>query len=278
MANKPQRSPKQRNTRQRNTRQRAAGRRHPLATVALILVGLVGTGGAYALFTTSATAETSAAAESQIEDGGKLFAANCATCHGLNLQGTSQAPSLIGVGAAAVDFQMGTGRMPMAATGPQAEQKPPQFTEEQVAAVAAYVASKAPGPAIPDEEYLAGKGDAAEGAELFRINCAMCHNVAGAGGALTEGKFAPSLSGVEAKHIYEAMDTGPQNMPVFNDDNITPEQKANIITYLKYLDTAPSVGGLGLGNLGPVSEGLFIWIFGLGAIVGITIWLTAKSN
>lgn len=265
-------------TKSRTRKARTAGRRHPLATVALLLVGLVGTGGAYALFTTSATAETSAAAESQIEEGSKLFAANCATCHGMNLQGTTQAPSLIGVGAASVDFQVGTGRMPMAATGPQAEKKPPQFTEEQTAALAAYVASLAPGPAIPSEEYLAGDGDAAEGAELFRINCAMCHNVAGAGGALTEGKFAPALTGVEAVHVYEAMVTGPQNMPVFNDDNLTPEDKANIVTYLKYLDETPSVGGFGLGNLGPVSEGLFIWIFGLGAIVAITVWLTAKSN
>ncbi|MDF1480196.1 c-type cytochrome [Leifsonia sp. H3M29-4] len=259
-------------------RTRPAGRRHPLATVALITVGLLATGGAYALFTTSATAETSAAAEAQVEDGQKLFAANCATCHGMNLEGTSQGPSLIGVGAASVDFQVGTGRMPLAATGPQAEKKPPQFNDEQVKALAAYVASLAPGPAIPDEKYLTGGGDVAEGAELFRINCAMCHNVAGAGGALTEGKFAPPLGGVDAAHIYEAMVTGPQNMPVFNDANITPEQKAAIITYLKYLDETPSVGGFGLGNLGPVSEGLFIWIFGLGAIVGITIWLTAKSN
>jgi ubiquinol-cytochrome c reductase cytochrome c subunit len=236
------------------------------------------TGGAYALFTSSATAETQAAQEAIVEEGGKLFAANCASCHGMALQGTTQAPSLIGVGAAAVDFQVGTGRMPMAATGPQAEVKPPQFTEEQIAALAAYVASRGPGPAIPDERYLQGDGDAAIGGELFRINCAMCHNVAGAGGALTEGKFAPPLSGVDAVYIYEAMITGPQNMPVFNDHNISPEDKANIITYLKFIDEEPSVGGFGLGNIGPVSEGLFIWIFGLGAIVAITVWLTAKSN
>lgn len=242
------------------------------------MVGLIGTGGAYALFTSSATAETQTAAASQIEDGQKLFAANCATCHGMALQGTSQGPSLIGVGAAAVDFQVGTGRMPAAATGPQAEVKPAQFTDSQVAALAAYVASLAPGPAIPSADYLQANGDAAVGAELFRTNCAMCHNVAGAGGALTEGKYAPSLTGVSAQHIYEAMVTGPQNMPVFNDDNISPADKANIITYLKYLDKTPSPGGFDLGNLGPVSEGLFIWIFGLGAIVGITIWLTARSN
>jgi ubiquinol-cytochrome c reductase cytochrome c subunit len=258
--------------------ERPVGRRHPLATVALILVGLVGTGGAYALFTTSATAETTAVQESLIDDGGKLFAANCATCHGMALQGSKAGPSLIGVGAASVDFQVGTGRMPMAANGPQAEVKPVQFTAEQISALAEYVAAKGPGPAIPASRYLQGDGDVAVGAELFRINCAMCHNVAGAGGALTEGKYAPPLMGVEAVHVYEAMETGPQNMPVFNDDNISPENKANIITYLKFLETNPEPGGYGLGNIGPVSEGLFIWIFGLGAIVAITVWLTAKSN
>lgn len=259
-------------------KQRLVGRRHPLATVALLTVGLLATGGAYALFTTSATAETTAVADELVSEGGKLFAANCATCHGMALQGTSQGPSLIGVGAAAVDFQVGTGRMPLALSGPQAEKKPAQFTAEQTSALAAYVASRGGGPSIPDESLLRGDGDAAIGAELFRINCAMCHNVAGAGGALTQGKYAPPLEGVEPVHVWEAMVTGPQNMPVFNDQNISPEDKANIITYLRFLEEAPSVGGFGLGDIGPVSEGLFIWIFGLGSIVGITIWLTAKSN
>jgi len=260
------------------TTARKAGRRSPLATVALITIGLLSTGGVYALFTSSATAETSTADAGLIEDGGKLFAANCATCHGANLEGTTEGPTLIGVGEAAVHFQVGTGRMPLAYSGPQAEEKPVQFTDEQVKALYTFVGSKAPGPGIPAEEYLNGEGDAALGAELFRINCAMCHNVAGAGGALTEGKFAPSLSGVESSHVYEAMVTGPQNMPVFNDTNLTPDDKADIITYLQFVDANPSPGGFDLGNLGPVSEGLFIWIFGLGAIVAVTVWLTAKSN
>ena len=257
---------------------RAAGRRSPLVTVALIAIGLLSTGGVYALATSTASAETSAASDALIDEGSKLFAANCATCHGAALEGTTEGPTLIGVGAAAVHFQVGTGRMPLAASGPQAEEKPAQFTDAQVEALYTFVGSKAPGPGIPDEEYLDGTGDAALGAELFRINCAMCHNVAGAGGALTEGKFAPSLAGVESDHVYEAMVTGPQNMPVFNDTNITPEDKANIITYLQFLDANPSPGGVNLGNLGPVSEGLFIWIFGLGAIIGVTVWLTARSN
>ena len=257
---------------------RRAGRRHPLATTALLVVGLLATGGAYALATTTATAETTAASAELIDEGGKLFASNCASCHGLNAEGTAAGPTLIGAGALAVDFQVGTGRMPMAASGPQAEVKPAQFTQAQIDAMAAWVADLAPGPAVPADRYIAGDGDAAQGAELFRINCAMCHNVAGAGGALTEGKWAPGLAGVDPVHIYGAMVTGPQNMPVFSDLNLTPEDKNDIITYLLYVQENPSVGGWDLGALGPVSEGLFIWIFGLGALVGVTIWLTAKSN
>ncbi|MFB2556433.1 cytochrome bc1 complex diheme cytochrome c subunit [Herbiconiux liangxiaofengii] len=259
---------------------RKANRRHPLATVLLIAIGLVVTGGGYAAFssTTAATAETDMSSQQVIDEGEKLFASNCATCHGMSLQGTDEGPSLIGVGAASVNFQVGTGRMPLAMQGPQAMQKPVQFTDEQTAAMAAYVASISPGPAIPDASLLQADGDAANGGELFRINCAMCHNVAGAGGALTEGKYAPELTGVLATHIYEAMLTGPQNMPVFNDDNLTPEDKRDIITYLKYVENNPSPGGFELGNLGPVAEGLFAWIFGLGAIIGLMVWLTAKSN
>lgn len=256
------------------------GRRHPLSTVALIMIGLISTGGAYALFSSTASASTTSVnTQSSIDQGKKLFASNCATCHGLSAEGVpGVAPSLYGVGAAAVSFQVGTGRMPLANQGPQAEQKPTQFTDGQISSLADYVASLSPGPGIPEAKYLTGNGNAATGAELFRINCAMCHNVAGAGGALTAGKFAPALAGVLPAHIYEAMVTGPQSMPVFNDKNITPTQKADIITYLKYLDKNPSPGGFDLGNLGPVSEGLFIWIFGLGAIVGVTIWIAAKAN
>jgi ubiquinol-cytochrome c reductase cytochrome c subunit len=254
------------------------GRRSPAVSAALLIIGLLATGGTYALFTASASAETTNQVKDLTSEGQKLFAANCASCHGLAAQGTAVAPTLIGVGAASVDFQVGTGRMPAAATGPQAEQKPVQFTDEQVAALATYVASLAPGPAIPDSIYLTGKGDVSKGGELFRVNCAMCHNVAGAGGALTEGKYAPALQDVKAAHIYEAMVTGPQNMPVFNDLNLSPEDKADIISYLHYLDDNPSPGGIDLGGLGPVSEGLFVWIFALGSVVAITVWLTAKSN
>lgn len=261
---------------------RKSGRRHPLATAALVGVGLLVTGAAYTgLSQTSATAEIDLNAPATIDAGEKLFGANCATCHGVDAQGTVDGPSLVGAGAASVNFQVGTGRMPLAFQGPQGMVKPKQFTEEQTLEMAAYVASLGPGPALPDSRYLQADSDdagVANGGDLFRINCAMCHNVAAVGGALTEGKFAPALTGVAPTHIYEAMITGPQNMPVFSDANISPQEKADIISYLKYIENQPSVGGLSLGSIGPVAEGLFIWIIGLGSIVGLTVWVTAKSN
>ena len=264
----------------RETKRRSSGRRSPWAAAALIGIGLLITGGVYAGASAAmaASAETPVASALTVEDGKKLFQANCATCHGLDLQGSDTGPSLYGVGEVSVDFQVATGRMPLQAQAPQAPQKPAQFTQEQVDAMAAYVQSMAPGPTYPAEEVLDGEGDVARGAELFRINCAMCHNVAAVGGALTEGKYAPSLQGTSALHMYAAMVTGPQNMPVFNDLTLTTEDKRDIISSLLYNQQHESPGGFSLGSLGPVSEGLFIWIFGIGSLIAITVWITAKSN
>lgn len=255
-------------------------RRHPLAVLVLMVLALLLSGGLYAVATTTneAKAQTDSYTAQDVQEGEKLFIANCSTCHGLQGSGSPAGPSLVGVGAAAVDFQVGTGRMPMQANGPQAPQKAPQFEPEEVERLSAYVATLGAGPAVPEEEYLdVTEGNAANGAKIFLANCAMCHNAAGAGGALTRGKYAPTVMGVEPAYIYEAMQTGPQNMPVFNDANITPTEKRDVITYLKTLEQSPQPGGFGLGSLGPVSEGLFVWTIGLAVIIGFTVWLTSRS-
>lgn len=153
-----------------------------------------------------------------------------------------------------------------------------KFTQEQIADMGAYIASLAPGPAVPSEEAVdPTKGDPARGGQIFRVNCAMCHNFAGAGGALTRGKYAPSLGDVTGKHVYEAMVSGPQSMPVFNDANITPDDKRDVIAFLTTLNQEESPGGMTLGSLGPVTEGLFAWVFGLGILVGCAVWLGSKA-
>src|SRR5665647_2058874 len=255
----------------------AVGQEQHLACAHVISRGRRGICGLYTL-PAPQPAHAATATADDVSAGKMLFLANCATCHGLHAQGTKDAPSLAGVGAAAVDFQVGTGRMPLAGPGVQAAaSKKIKFTDAQIASLAAYVASLSPGPAIPDDQFTKGDGNIAHGNELFKVNCAMCHNFAGSGGALTRGKYAPSLRNVTGTHIYEAMVSGPQSMPVFNDANLSPTDKNDIISYLHELDKNKNPGGMNLGNLGPVSEGMFIWVFGLGLVVGAAVWLGAKA-
>ncbi|WP_328520362.1 cytochrome bc1 complex diheme cytochrome c subunit [Kribbella sp. NBC_00359] len=249
---------------------------------ALVMVGL-----AYAVLVPDGAAGADGPQSEQIEQGRKLFAVGCSSCHGAHAEGGTDGeghitgPSLIGVGAAAVDFQVSTGRMPAAQTGAQVPQKPPAYTAEEIAALSAYVASLAPGPAIPAaESYDVSKvtdEEIVRGGELFRTNCTACHNFAGRGGALPNGRYAPSLMETSPKNMYQAMLTGPQQMPVFSDGVLLPEDKRAIIAYLVNLQQTKDPGGFGLGRLGPVSEGLWGWLLGIGALIGVAVWIGAKT-
>ena len=223
---------------------------------------------------------TAAERSALIEEGERIFLKGCSSCHGINLEGSAIAPALLGVGAASVDFQVATGRMPVADMSVQIARKTPVYDEKQVEALAAYVSSLAPGPQVPGESQLNYErdGSTAEGGELFRTNCAMCHNFAAQGGALSQGKYAPTLMGVEARHIYEAMITGPQSMPVFSDKTITPNEKLSMIKWIKAVEAEPQLGGAALGRVGPVTEGLLVWTLGLGLLVGVAVWLAMKAR
>lgn len=252
-------------------------RHHRMAPVVLLVMALLITGAVYAALTPTPAGAT-VATQTDVDAGRALFQANCATCHGTGARGGDGVPSLIGVGAAAVDFQVSTGRMPMQASGPQAAEKPPVLDAEQTRRLAAYVASLGPGPSIPAADQVdPAKGDPATGMALFRTNCAMCHGATGKGGALTEGKSAPSLGDATPTQIYEAMLTGPASMPVFNDANLTPEEKRDVIALLDE-QKAGSPGGADLGGVGPVSEGLWTWVVGMGLLIGCAVWIGAKSS
>ncbi len=259
-----------------------ARRRHPAAGYAIVLLTLVAIGLGYAALTgagSPASASAPAPGQQQIARGQEIFARNCASCHGLEAQGTAVAPSLIGVGAAAVDFQVSTGRMPAAEQGPENVRKPPVLDTSQTLEVAGYIASLAGGPAIPSPEQVSTAGaDVAVGQELFIANCAQCHNFVGAGGALTYGKFAPALTQATPTQIYEAMLTGPEAMPVFNDTTMTPMNKRDIIAYVTATRTEANPGGFSLGRIGPVTEGLVAFLGLLLFMVVAALWITAKQG
>ena len=260
-----------------------ARRRHPAAGYAVVLLGLLVMAMAYAAFTGSSGAASAASPAggplAAINAGRQLFTQDCATCHGMEAQGTVNGPSLIGVGAAAVDFQVSTGRMPAKEPGAQMPRKPAQLTPAQTRQVAAYIASLAGGPGIPTPEQVSTSGaNIGLGQSLFNADCAQCHNFDGAGGALTDGKYAPPLTTSTPTQIYEAMLTGPEAMPPFNDTTITPDEKRDIVAFVTETRAQPNPGGFSLGRVGPVTEGLVAFLGLLFFMVLAAIWIAAKHG
>ncbi|GAB3150353.1 cytochrome c [Micromonospora sonneratiae] len=257
---------------------RSRGRRRLGAAVRL-LAALTLAGGAYTVFAPGLQAQDTPQLSSAGQDGKALFDVSCVSCHGSNAQGIEgRGPSLIGVGSASVEFQVSSGRMPMARQEAQAERKPPVFTDEQSRQLGQYVQELGGGPQLPESTDLAKGGDVAEGGRLFRINCSSCHSFGGGGGALSSGKFAPGLYPATDRQIYAAMLTGPQNMPVFGDNQLRPEQKADIIAFIQEgLKHDKDPGGFNLGRLGPSTEGVAIFLVGIVALVFASLWIAGKS-
>ncbi|GGM53860.1 ubiquinol-cytochrome C reductase cytochrome C subunit [Longimycelium tulufanense] len=266
-------------TKKQRTRQRSKLRRRVAGLLALS-IALLSVGGLYVVLTPKPQMANAAEDPALVRQGEQLYNTSCITCHGSNLQGEQdRGPSLIGVGEAAVYFQVSTGRMPMARQEAQAVRKPPKFSPEQIDALAAFVQSRGGGPVRPEERGEALRGsDPARGGELFRLNCASCHNFTGRGGALSSGKFAPELDGVTEEQLYTAMLTGPQNMPKFSDRQLSPEEKKDIIAYVKSVtEGRNNPGGNALGGYGPGPEGVIAWIVGIGALIGVTLWIGSKA-
>ncbi|CAM3027114.1 cytochrome c [Skermania piniformis] len=259
--------------------------RRRIAGALTLLMGLVAAGLLAALFTPKAQVATAEADQAAlIREGKQLYDNSCITCHGANLQGEiDRGPSLIGVGDAAVYFQVSSGRMPAAANSAQLERKDPKFDAAETDALGAYIQANGGGPTVIRdangeiaEASLRGD-DQARGGELFRMNCASCHNFTGKGGALSGGKYAPPLAPASEQQIYTAMLTGPQNMPKFSDRQLTPEEKRDIVAYVKAATETYPQGGYGLGGFGPTTESLAIWIVGLGSLVGAALWIGARK-
>lgn len=251
--------------------------RRRAGSVAVLLVALVLTGGLYTAFAPASAADDQAIDQIAVREGEALFNQGCVTCHGRNLQGVDgRGPSLIGTGAAAVEFQVGTGRMPLAVQGAQADRKPPRYTPEQIDQLAAYVQSVGGGPVVPGGDLR--DGDLVLGGELFRLNCAQCHAFGGGGGALSGGKYAPSLELATDRQVYSAMQHGPESMPRFTDAQLTPEEKRAIVNYVQTQKLDQDTGGFSIGRLGPVTEGLVIFLVGIVGLLFAALWIAGKQS
>lgn len=256
-------------------------RRVGLALGSLVLLAAaLAVGLASAAATPDAPAEIAAGGgeeldEELVERGEELFLTGCSSCHGVGGVGTRQAPGLIGVGAAAADFQLSTGRMPDTDPLRQATSKRPAYDQDEIDALVAYVASLGPGPPIPDVDDP--PGDLVEGGRLYTLNCAACHSSAGNGGALSSGHNAPTLHGATRVQVAEAVRTGPGPMPRFGPETFSDEQVNSITEYVHYLRDPDNPGGLDLGIVGPITEGLVAMLFGLVVLAFVCRWIEPKE-
>jgi ubiquinol-cytochrome c reductase cytochrome c subunit len=253
--------------------------RRRLSSGARMIAALFIVGAFYTAFAPGAAAQDQPTLSADASAGKLLYDDSCISCHGLNAQGVQgRGPSLIGVGSASVEFQVSTGRMPAAAQSAQIERKTPVFTLAQSQQIGAYIQALGGGPQIPDGNLRSTDVDGiANGGALFRVNCASCHSFGEGGGALSSGKFAPSLDQSTDREIYAAMLSGPQNMPVFGDNQLNPDEKRDIIGYIQNMKADQDPGGLGIGHLGPTTEGLVIFLVGMVGLIFATLWIAGKS-
>ena len=246
------------------------------SSYALVVIALALVGGLYTVVgAPKSSADDGSNQSIAVEAGRQLYLQGCSTCHGLNNQGGAGGPSLVGVGQASVVYQVESGRMPLANAGAQAPRKKAKYDRTQIDQLAAYVQSVGGGPQVPNGALA--DGQLAMGGDLFRTNCSSCHNFAGAGGALTRAKYAPALTPASARVIYGAMLSGPESMPRFSDTQITPDQKRDIVRYVRYITHADDPGGASLGHYGPIPEGLVIFLVGIGGLVLVTLWIGARA-
>ncbi|HEV2440444.1 MAG TPA: c-type cytochrome [bacterium] len=208
------------------------------------------------------------AASGEVRRGADLYALHCASCHGTAAQGTADGVPLLDAGAAAVDFVLSTGRMPVADPRQPMVRHRSGWTRRDVDAVVAFVTSLAPGgPPIPAVHPEGG--DLARGQQIFAANCAPCHATAGQGAAVGEGADAPDLYEASPVEIAEAVRIGPDPMPAFDPGIIGQHDLDSLVRYVMFLRTPPDPGGFSLGHLGPVAEGFIAWIVGFAGLVVI---------
>ena len=208
-----------------------------------------------------------AASRALVERGRDLYAQSCQTCHGENLRGVrDMGPPLIDAGAASTDFYLSTGRMPIADPTDEPQRAAPQYSRSDIAALVAYVGSFG-GPAIPPAANPA-RGDVARGKEAFTESCAGCHQVMARGGIVT-GAFVPALTDVPSRQLAEAVRVGPYLMPVFDTERLPRQQLDDIAAYLRLTARPDDRGGWGIGNIGPVPEGMITWLLAAVVLLGI---------
>ena len=217
---------------------------------------------------------------SPVDRGRELYLTGCVSCHGddgggvSDVDGRQRGPALRNAGEATAYYYLHTGRMPLANPDETPQRKRRAYSEDDIDALVAFVASLGRGPDLPDVDPA--NGDLAVGGEVYRLNCAPCHSAAGVGGALSYGHAAPNLHPASDLEIAAAVRAGPGQMPVFPTDAISREELDSLVRYVQYLDQPDDRGGLPLGRVGPIPEGFVTWVIGVGVLLLMVGWIGTR--
>jgi ubiquinol-cytochrome c reductase cytochrome c subunit len=232
------------------------------ATVAVLAGAAGGQGGG------AGPAGTPADAAQLAARGRALFIQGCSNCHAMDARGVpGQGPSLRGVGMAAADFYLSTGRMPLDSPTDEPLRTKPAYPPADIAALVAYIGTFG-GPPIPRVDPSAGALN--RGLKAFAENCAGCHTVLGRGGVVT-GASVPALTDSTPRQVAEAIRIGPYLMPTFSEREIDQQQLNDIARYVQVGVKHPdNRGGWGIGNLGPIPEGMVAWLLAGGLLVAVS--------
>jgi ubiquinol-cytochrome c reductase cytochrome c subunit len=149
--------------------------------------------------------------------------------------------------------------MPLDDPGEQPLSSDPEYSQEEIDALVAYIGSLG-GPPVPQPRPEEGKLN--DGVRLFSLYCAGCHQVGARGGEVV-GAFAPKLTDVTPTQVAEAVRVGPYVMPVFHEQLISDAELNSIIRYVEYAKKPDNRGGWGIGNIGPIPEGAVAWLIGI---------------
>jgi ubiquinol-cytochrome c reductase cytochrome c subunit len=206
-----------------------------------------------------------------------LYETSCAACHGPQGGGTAVGPALTNSGAATADFMLRTGRMPQPAPGVDVRRGRPIYSEAEIQALVAYVASLGNGPAIPGVQ-VNESSDLAAGRAAYVATCAACHGAAGSGDAVGGGADAPPLLDTAPTQVGEAIRIGPGVMPAFDARQVSDQDLSAIAAYLQFLKQKAAPGGLSAGGVGPVAEGYVGWIVYLAGLLLVTRWIERRRQ
>jgi ubiquinol-cytochrome c reductase cytochrome c subunit len=254
--------------------------RRRLLPFVVLTLGFAAGGLALAQPPSGVTKPTGITKQSLVDQGAQLYAANCSSCHGIGGGGVvnppqegvgdvkGQGPALTGVGAMAADFYLRTGYMPLETPDEQPYRSRVLFSDHQIDAMTAYIASLGKGPAIPDPHPE--RGTLSDGLHLFTEHCAGCHQVAAAGGYVTD-KRVPPLQDATSTQIAEAVRIGPYYMPKFSSKDISDDELDSIVAYVNHSKHPTDRGGWGIGHLGPVPEGIVTWFLGALALIAMCV-------